>query len=58
MVLRQVEAGAAVVLVLVVSTCPGYFYNILESCKMVRETSEALHFSLLLDLVNHFGVVR
>lgn len=59
MALYRVEAGAAaVVLILVDSTCHGYFYSILESCKMVRETSEELHFSLLLVLAHNFGVVR
>lgn len=59
MVLYQVEAGAAaVVLVLVLNTCHGYFYSILESCKMVREISGALHCSLLLVSAHNFGVVR
>lgn len=46
MVLYQLEAGAAVVVLVVfcVWCHPGYFYSILESCKMIGETSVALHF--------------
>lgn len=59
MVLSQLETGAAaVVFVLVISACHRCFYNILESCKMARKTSEAHHFSLLLVLAHNFGVVR